>query len=161
LIDPTSPEPLMSPIDATDARILALLDEVPRATVQYVAERLGIARGTAHSHLNRLFEGGHLGPVSARLRPAGVARPLRALVTAEVDQANFDGLLDALGRIPEVVECLAISGQSDLQIEILAEDADDVYRITQRIMECRGIRRTATSLVLRELIPRRMSQLLG
>lgn len=150
----------MPELDATDARILRLLDDVPRATVQYIAERLGIARGTAHSHLNRLVEGGHLAPTSARLRPAGVGLPLRALVTAEVDQAKFPGLLDALGRIPEVVECLAISGQSDLQIEVLARDADDVYRITQRIMECRGIRRTATSLVLRELIPRRMHQLL-
>lgn len=144
----------------TEARILRLLDEVPRATVQYVADSLGIARGTAHAYMNRIFEDGGLAPVTARLSPGRVGRPLRALVTAEVDQANFDGLLEALARIPEVVECLAISGPSDLQIEILAADADDVYQITQRIMECRGIRRTATSLVLRELLPRRMAQLL-
>nr|WP_269329511.1 Lrp/AsnC ligand binding domain-containing protein [Kineosporia babensis] len=85
---------------------------------------------------------------------------MRALVTAEVDQAKIEGLFEALEQIPEVVECTAISGQSDLWLEIVARDADDVYRITQRIMECRGIRRTATSLVLREMIPRRMAQLL-
>ncbi|GAB3248308.1 Lrp/AsnC family transcriptional regulator [Kineosporia babensis] len=147
-------------IDSIDRRILRLLDRVPRATVQYVAEHLSIARGTAHSHLSKLFEGRDLAPVSARLHPSAVGRPLRALVTAEVDQAKIEGLFEALEQIPEVVECTAISGQSDLWLEIVARDADDVYRITQRIMECRGIRRTATSLVLREMIPRRMAQLL-
>ncbi|MDP9830882.1 Lrp/AsnC family transcriptional regulator [Kineosporia succinea] len=150
----------MTGIDGIDGRILRTLDASPRATVQYVAEHLGIARGTAHSHIGRLFEGPHLCPVSSRLRPASVGRPLRAQVTAEVDQSTFEGMIGDLSKIPEVVECVAISGASDLAIEILARDADDVYRITQRIMECRGIRRTATSLVLRELIPRRMSQLL-
>lgn len=150
----------MPEIDDLDGRLLRALDSSPRATVQYLADHLGIARGTAHAHLSRLFDQEQLAPTSTRLRPAGVGRPLRALVTAEVDQSRFEGMIDALRQIPEVVECVAISGQSDLSIEILARDADDVYRITQRIMECRGIRRTATSLVLRELIPRRMSQLL-
>ncbi|MCE0535439.1 Lrp/AsnC family transcriptional regulator [Kineosporia rhizophila] len=150
----------MAKIDATDGRILRLLDRTPRATIQYLAEHLGIARGTAQAHTNRLFDGDHLAPVSTRLYPASVERPLRALVTAEVDQSEFEHTIDTLAAIPEVVECVAISGPSDLQIEILARDADDVYRITQRIMQARGIRRTATSLVLKEFIPRRMHQLL-
>jgi DNA-binding Lrp family transcriptional regulator len=66
-----------------------------------------------------------------------------------------------LQTIPEVIECLAIAGDSDLLIEIVAKDADDIYVITQRIMRCRGIRRTATSMVLRELIAGRHDQLLA
>jgi DNA-binding Lrp family transcriptional regulator len=147
-------------LDNTDRRILNALDAAPRATVQYLAHYLGLARGTVQAHLNGIQSGAVLSPTTARIRPAALGRPLRGLVTAEVDQDEFAGLIDELSKIPEVVECLAISGTSDLSMEIIAVDADDVYRITQRIMQCRGIRRTATSLVLRELMPRRMQQLL-
>lgn len=150
----------MTRLDDVDRRIVRQLDRVPRATVQYLAHTLGLARGTVQAHLARLVEGDALSPTSSRLRPAAVGRPLRALVTAEVDQAQFDQLLDALRGVPEVVECLAISGSSDLWMEVLAVDADDVYRITQRIMACPGISRTNTTLVLHELVGRRMDQLL-
>ncbi len=46
-------------------------------------------------------------------------------------------------------------------IQIAARDADHVYDITQRIMRCRGIRRTSTSIVLRELLAYRMDHLLS
>lgn len=150
----------MTGIDHTDQRILRLLDEHPRATVQYIAEALRLARGTVQSHLRKLFTGTTVGPVTSRVNPTAVGRPLRALVTAEGDQSLFSASIEDLSRIPEVVECLGISGASDLSIEIVARDPDDIYRITQRIMQCRGIHRTSTSIVLRELLPRRMAQLL-
>ncbi|WP_130840678.1 Lrp/AsnC family transcriptional regulator [Corynebacterium neomassiliense] len=147
-------------IDQTDHRILEALDEHPRASVAYLAESLHLARGTVRTRLTRLTApDGPLAPVTARLVPASVGRPLRAIVTAEADQETFDGMIDDLTRIPEVVECLGISGRSDMSIEVVAVDADDLYRITQAIMRCRGIRRTETGIVMRELIPRRMGQL--
>lgn len=151
-----------SVIDQTDHRILGVLDRYPRASVAYLAESLHLARGTVRTRLTRLTgSDGPLAPVTARLVPASVGRPLRAIVTAEADQATFDGMIDDLTRIPEVVECLGISGRSDMCIEVVAVDADDLYRITQEIMRCRGIRRTETGIVMRELISRRMGQLTG
>lgn len=147
-------------IDQTDHRILAVLDDRPRASVAFLAETLHLARGTVRARLAKLTApDGPLAPVTARLTPASVGRPLRAIVTAEADQATFAGMIDDLERIPEVVECLGISGRSDMTIEVVAVDADDLYRITQEIMRCRGIRRTETGIVMRELLPRRMGQL--
>ena len=149
-------------IDQTDHRILAVLDDRPRASVAFLAETLHLARGTVRTRLAKLTApDGPLAPVTARLAPTAVGRPLRAVVTAEADQATFDGMIDDLSLIPEVVECLGISGRSDMSIEVVAVDADDLYRITQAIMRCRGIRRTETGIVMRELIPRRMGQLCG
>jgi hypothetical protein len=42
----------------------------------------------------------------------------------------------------------------------VAIDADDLYRVGQRILSCTGIRRTSTSITLKELIPYRAAQLL-
>lgn len=147
-------------LDGTDRQILHELDRRPRATVAYLAERLGLARGTVLAHIRKLYDAPSLLPESVKVPGSAVGRPLRALVTAEVDQKEFDGLLVQIAKIPEVVECLGVSGGSDLHLEIVAVDADDVYRITQQLMLFPGIRRTSTSIVLRELIARRMHQLL-
>jgi DNA-binding Lrp family transcriptional regulator len=148
-------------LDGTDRRILVALDRDPRATVAQLAMELGLARGTVHSRLEKLAADGTLRPHSTRLDPARVGLPMRALVTAGVEQSEFEGMVEDMSRIPEVVECLGISGDSDLMIQIAARDADHVYDITQRIMRCRGIRRTSTSIVLRELLGFRMEHLLA
>lgn len=151
----------MTTLDDTDRRILVALDTDPRATVAQLAMNLGLARGTVHSRLERLAADGSLRRNSTRLDPARLGLPMRALVTAGVDQDEFEGMVEDMSGIPEVVECLGISGDSDLMIQIAARDADHVYDITQRIMRCRGIRRTSTSIVLRELLGFRMDHLLG
>ncbi len=147
-------------LDGSDRQILRELDRRPRATVAYLAERLGLARGTVLARIRKLYDTPALLPETVKVPGAAVGRPLRALVTAEVDQKEFDGLLVEISRIPEVVECLGVSGGSDLHLEVVARDAEDVYRITQQLMMFPGIRRTSTSIVLRELIGRRMHQLL-
>jgi DNA-binding Lrp family transcriptional regulator len=151
----------MTTVDATDRRILKALDEDPRATVQWIAQRLDLARGTVHARLDRLSDVSTLRLNSLRLNHQALGYPLRAIVTADADQDELDLMIADLQTIPEVIECLAIAGESDLFIEIVAKDANDIYVITQRIMRCRGIRRTATSMVLRELIARRYDQLLA
>jgi DNA-binding Lrp family transcriptional regulator len=68
--------------------------------------------------------------------------------------------MTALRDIDEVVECVAVAGGIDLLIQVVARDSDDLYRLGQVILRCPGIRRTATSIVLNELIGYRMGQLL-
>ena len=132
-----------------------------RATVQALAYELGLARGTVHARLERLQRSecaaAALTPGATR---SALGWPLRAHITAEVNQDEFELMIADLEQIPEIIECVAVSGASDLSIEIVARDADDVYRITQSIMKCRGVFRTATSIMLRELIARRQHQLL-
>jgi len=150
----------MTALDATDRRILAALDDDPRASVQLLALTLGLARGTVHARLDRLAREGVLRKNSVRLSPAALGLPMRALVTAEVDQDQFDEMMLDMAGIDEVIECLGLAGENDLMIQIVARDADHVYDITKRIKGCRGINRTATSIVLRELLGYRFEHLL-
>ncbi|WP_432492316.1 Lrp/AsnC family transcriptional regulator [Kineococcus auxinigenes] len=150
----------MTTLDAVDRRVLAALDADPRATVAQLALDLGLARGTVHARLQRLAASGALRLNSTRIAAEALGLPMRALVTADVEQDEFEGMVADMARIPEVVECVGISGDSDLMIQIAARDADHVYDITQRILRCRGIRRTSTSIVLRELLGYRLGHLL-
>jgi len=150
----------MTALDATDRRILLALDDDPRATVQLLALRLSLARGTVHARLERMAREQVMRKNSIRLSAPALGYPMRAFVTAEVDQDQFDEMMADMADIAEVVECVGLAGENDLMIQIVARDADHVYDITKRIKGCRGINRTATSIVLRELLGYRFEHLL-
>jgi DNA-binding Lrp family transcriptional regulator len=148
-------------IDATDRRILTLLDEDGRMPTAMIAMRLGLARGTVQTRLERLRESGALRLHSARIAPAALGRPVGASVQVELDQHQIGEAVEALANIPEVLECFAPAGSTDLLLRVVAKDPDDLYRASEEIRLCPGINRTSTSLFLREVIPYRVTALLA
>lgn len=148
-------------LDATSRRVLRTLDTNPRATVGWIAQKLGLARGTVQSRISQLFEPGVLRAHSVTIPPVALGFGIRAICTAEVEQEEFDDAVAALRELPEVLECVATTGGTDLLLQLVAADADHLYELNQTVLGCPGIRRTSTTIVLRELIPYRTSQLLS
>lgn len=146
--------------DEIDRRLLLALDEDPRMTVMALAERAGLARGTVQSRLERYQRDGLLRPHSARIDPANLGRPLSAMVAAELDQHHLDEACAALARIPEVLECFAPAGETDLLCRVVARDPEHLYSVSEEIRLCPGIVRTRTSVYLRRVIPYRVAPLL-
>jgi DNA-binding Lrp family transcriptional regulator len=147
-------------IDDIDARLLRALIENPRGTAVALAEQAGLSRNTVQARLARLEERGVLAGVERRIEPAALGYPLTAYVTVVVVQRLLDPVAEALAAIPEVLEVVGISGQGDLQVQVVARDADDLYRIAGRLLAIEGVERTTTSLVMRRLLDRRVAQLL-
>ncbi|WP_411731815.1 Lrp/AsnC family transcriptional regulator [Paeniglutamicibacter sp.] len=148
-------------LDDTDRRILLALDEDPRVPTMMLAQRLGLARGTVQTRMERLASSGALRPNSSRLKPASVGRGVSAVVSAELDQSHLEEAIAALSLIPEVLECVAPAGDTDLLIRAVAKDPDDLYRVSEEIRLCPGITRTSTSMILRDVIPYRTTALLN
>lgn len=151
---------ILQQLDQTDRKILLALDEDPRIPVMLLAQKLGLARGTVHSRLERLAAAGTLRPNSARVVPEAVGRGVTAMVSAELDQSKLNDAIDALRNIPEVLECHAPAGDTDLLLRVVARSPDDLYRVSEEIRLCPGIRRTSTQMFLREVIPYRITGLL-
>ncbi|GAA1391531.1 Lrp/AsnC family transcriptional regulator [Luteococcus peritonei] len=150
----------MYQLDETDRRILAVLDEDPRMPVLLLAQKTGLARGTVQARLERYREHGILRLASTRIQPAALGCGLAATVSAELDQHQLERAVEALRRIPEVLECFAPAGGTDLLCRVVARDPDDLYRVSEEIRLCPGILRTSTSVFLREVVPYRVRPLL-
>lgn len=148
-------------LDFTDRRILAALDEDPRVPIMVLAQKLHLARGTVQSRLERMAGSGALRLNSSRVLPSALGRGVAAAVSAELDQSHLDEAIAALRKIPEVLECHAPAGDTDLIIRVVAKSPDDLYRVSEEIRLCPGIVRTSTSMFLREVIPYRTTGLLG
>lgn len=145
----------MDVLDLTDARLLLALDDDPRAPIAAIAERLGLARGTVHARLERLSLTDQLRPHTTRIRPAALGRGVAASIQVEVDQHQIGKAIAGLERVPEVLECFAPAGATDLLLRVVARDPDDLYRVAEDVRLCPGVLRTSTSLFLREVIPYR------
>lgn len=148
------------PADSIDARLLVALTGDPRATTVALAERTGVSRNTVQARLNRWDDAGTLLPFDRRIDPGYLGYPLRAYMLTHVKQRRLSEVSAALGEVPEVIEVHGLSGAADLLIQVVARDADDLYRTAGRILGIKGVRRTRTSLVMRELVDYRLVQLI-
>lgn len=147
-------------VDATDARLLQALADDPRATVVALAERLRLARNTVQARLARLEARGVLTDFAHRIDPAALGHPLRAYITTRVDQRRLDEVSAALARVPEVIEVVGLAGDDDLLVQVVAADADTLYRVAGHVLAVDGVERTSTALVMRHLVPFRLAPLL-
>lgn len=150
----------MYQLDDTDRRILATLDDDPRMSVLLLAQKTGLARGTIQARLERYREHGLLRLASTRIPPQALGCGLAATVSVELDQHQLEQAVTALRRIPEVLECFAPAGGTDLLVRVVARNPDDLYRVSEEIRLCPGITRTSTSVFLREVVPYRIRPLL-
>lgn len=145
----------MTAIDALDARIVLALDDDPDAALLTVAQRLGVSRNTVNARLKRLEASGLFLGFSQRVSLAVLGHPLLAFVSLEIAQDHGDRATAALERIPEIVEVHATTGDADLLVMVAARDADDLYRITNQILDIPGVTRSSTAISLSQRMPRR------
>ena len=147
-------------MDATDARLLLALTEDPRASVMALSQRLGLARNTVQARLARLEGNGVLAPLDRRVRPEALGYRLGAYISVQVTQRSLAEVSDSLARIPEVLEVTGLSGAVDLLVQVVAVDADDLWRITEHVLAIPGVQRIDTALALRRFVDHRLCPLL-
>ena len=151
----------MPEVDATDARLLLALAEDPRASVMALSQRLGLARNTVQARLARLESNAVLAPLDRRIRPEALGYRLGAYVTVTVVQRSLAEVSQALADIPEVLEVTGLSGVADLLVEVVARDADDLWRITEQLLAIQGVQRIDTALTMRRFVEHRLGPLLA
>jgi DNA-binding Lrp family transcriptional regulator len=147
-------------VDATDARLLLALAADPRASVMALSQRLGLARNTVQARLTRLETNGVLAPLDRRVRPEALGYHLGAYVTVQVVQRSLAEVSSGLADIPEVLEVTGLSGVADLLVQVVARDADDLWRIAEQMLGIPGVQRIDTALALRRFVDHRIAPLL-
>jgi DNA-binding Lrp family transcriptional regulator len=147
-------------LSPTDARILLQLRQDARLTIVALAERLRLARNTVQARMARLETQGPLRSIEHRVDHTALGYPIRAFIAVRVRQRRLDVVGEALATIPEVLEVIGITGGVDLHVEVVARDADDLYRVAGEILAVPDVKRTATSFAMRTMVPYRVEPLL-
>lgn len=147
-------------LDSTDTRLLLAMVKDPRRTVVALATALGISRNTVQARLTQLEKKSVFLSFERRISPAALGYPLMAFVHVHVQQQRLVGITAELAGIPEVVEAHGLTGAADILLRVVAEDAEDLFRVNKAILAVSGVERCDTNLAMGELIPFRVSPLL-
>lgn len=150
----------MTKLDRTDARMLLELCDAPRATGVQLAATLGLARNTVQARLARWDDEKVLAPIERCVSPRDLGYPLKAFITAVVDQHRLDDVIGELETIAQITQITGLSGAADLLIGVVATDADDLYRVAGLVLAVPGVERTTMSVAMHEAFAYRTRPLL-
>lgn len=144
-------------LDRYDLQILDILQQDGRISNQDLAERISLTPSPCLRRLHALEESGLITGYRALLDAKKLGLSLTALILISMDQhtperlSNFEA---EVVRIPEVMECLLITGQdADYQLKVVAKDMDAYQELLlNRITRIAGVTGVRTSFVLRKAV---------
>jgi len=138
-------------IDATDRRIISLLQLNGRMSNVDIARAIGVAEATVRKRIERLLNEGVIRIVGVpSLGKVGL--DLETIIMLEVDLRQVDQVGEKLAAMKEVRTVRYATGGSDIIIEAVFPSDDDLLEfLTNRLARIQGIRATTTSHVLKTI----------
>ena len=139
-------------LDDTDRRLLSALREDGRMPVAALARRLGIARATVTSRIDRLVESGTIIGFTVRVRDELDPLAVRAMTLIEVEGRTTDDVIRQLRGFPEIRSLHTTNGGWDLVAELGAETLAHFDGVLGRIRSIDGVVNSETSLLLSSVL---------
>jgi DNA-binding Lrp family transcriptional regulator len=138
-------------LDDLDRRLVELLVEDGRLSVNELAKRANVSRATAYQRLAQLRAGGVILGFSARVDPAKLGRGLSALVLIRVEQPRWREVTPELLALPGVEWIGVTAGEFDFALVVRARDVDDLRDVVlERLQTIVAVRSSETVLLLED-----------
>jgi Lrp/AsnC family leucine-responsive transcriptional regulator len=144
-------------LDRYDRKILETLQADGRLTNQELAERIGLSPSPCLRRVRALEEAGFLIGYRALVDARKLGLTLTALIHISMDRhtpERFEHFEAQVRDIPEIMECLLITGQdADYQLKVIVRDMDAYQELLlNRITRIAGVTGVHSSFVLRKVI---------
>ncbi len=146
-------------LDRYDQHILEVLQEEGRINNQDLADRIGLSPSPCLRRVRALEESGLIEGYRALVNAKKLGLSLMALIHISMDKhtperfANFESEVTVL---PEVLECLLITGQdADYQLKVVVRDMDHYQSLLlNQLTRIDGVTGVHSSFVLRRVVSR-------
>ena len=140
-------------MDATDRRILEIIQKDGRITNAELAFRVNLSASACHCRLQRLEQIGVVRGYAAILDRRKLALPTTVFVEITLSGQATE-LLEAFERavrlIPDVLECHLMAGTADYLLKLAVADTDDFARIhREHLARLPGVAQMHSSFALR------------
>ena len=144
-------------LDRYDKKILEVLQAEGRIHNQDLADRIGLSASPCLRRVRALEESGLILGYRAMLDALKLGLTLMALIHISMDvhtPERFDHFEAAVAVLPEVLECLLITGQdADYQLKVAVRDMDHYqFLLLNKITRIEGVTGVHSSFVLRRVV---------
>jgi Lrp/AsnC family leucine-responsive transcriptional regulator len=142
------------PLDATDRKILELLQADGRMSLAELAEKVGLSPSPCLRRV-RMLEDGVISRYVAVLDQRAVGLPVSVFVSIKLEkqrQESLDRFAKAIERWPEVLECYLMTGSRDYWMRVVVPDLDAYERfVKQKLTRVEGIASIESSFALEQV----------
>ena len=143
--------------DNLDLKILHSLTANARTPYLEIAREYGVSGAAVHQRVQRLMQNHVIIGSECRIDPSTVGYDTCAYVGIFLrDPSQFNDVVDALEKIPEVVECHVTTGQYDIFIKLYARNNDHLLHLLQNQIQALGLARTETLISFKEVFKRQV-----
>ena len=142
-------------LDELDEKILKMIVDNARIPFLEVARECGVSGAAIHQRIQKLIHFGVLKKAEYIVDSTKVGYETSAYMGLFLkNPEQFPAVVEALGKIPEVVECHYTTGQYDLFIKLYAKNNQHLLEIIHSKLQPLGLARTETLISFREAFRR-------
>ena len=127
-------------MDATDFKIIELLQEDGRISMKDLGKIVGLTSPAVSERVKRLEES---------VNPDKLGRVIKSFINISLPSENYQSFIDYVKRDNRIVECHHITGDDCLLLKVIVPD---MYALEQVIDKIKQVGRTKTSVILSTII---------
>ena len=108
-----------------DRRILKVLQDDGRTTIQAIADRVGLSASPCLRRIRRMEQAGIITAYSITVDQNAVGLPVSVFVSIKLERqraVQLDRFAEAIAEWPEVMECYLMTGQFDFLLRVVCAD---------------------------------------
>ncbi len=145
----------MENLDRADKAILQALQQDARISNVELAEKVHLSPPAVHARLKRLEKSGLIKAYVTLLdrEQAGLDQLCFISITLQLHQfKQLTQTLDAITRLPEVLECFHVTGEADYMLKVLVKNTKALEQfIVNQLSVLPGLAQIRTTMVLNEV----------
>ena len=139
-------------LDDADCRILKVVQEDSRVTLQVIADRVGLSASPCLRPIRNMEAAGIITAYSATVDQKAVGLPVSVFVSIKLERQRaeeLDRFGDAIAHWPEVMECYLMTGQFDYLLRVVCADlAEYEAFLREKLTQVEGVRSIESSFAL-------------
>ena len=145
-------------LDALDYKILKMLSQNARKPYLEIARACNVSGAAIHQRVKKMENAGVITGSRLLVKPEALGLNVCVFICVSLSEANaYPKVIDALRKIPEVVECHFVTGEYSLLLKVYCFDHDHLMKILiDTIQNIPGIGRTETLVSLDQAIERQV-----
>jgi DNA-binding Lrp family transcriptional regulator len=141
--------------DATDIRILQLLQENAQLTLKDISKQINLSMTPTHDRIKRLENEGVIDKYVTILNKKMLGNPMTVYcnITLDKQQKNhFEEFEQAIKDFPEVIECSVISGSFDYLLKVIVKNMEAYNEFYQKkLSDLQSVAHISSSFVMSEV----------
>ena len=142
-------------LDATDLRILQLLQENAQFTLKEISQKINLSMTPTHDRIKRLEQEKVIDRYVTILNKKMLGNPMMVYcnITLDKQQKNhFEEFEAAIIQFPEVIECSVISGSFDYLLKVIVKDMSAYNEFYQKkLSDLQSVAHISSSFVMSEV----------